>query len=216
METARTTKRRRRRPEEAEAEILESAEKLIRERPWSELTVERVMAGTTLARETFYLYFSDRNALLVRLLQRLRDDIDAIAAPWRESQTPSTEAGRTGLRELVKLYVKHGVVLRALAEAARQDETADAAWREFVDAGDRRSAERIRAGIRRGEIAPLDADETARALCAMNREYLFQTVVGRSDVDVDSVVATLHAIWHRTLYGPPPDDRSRTPRRAGR
>jgi AcrR family transcriptional regulator len=207
----RTTKRRRRRPEEAEAEILASAEALVRERPWSEVTVERVMAGTTLARETFYLYFSDRNALLVRLLERLRGQIDELAAPWRDTTNRSDDAGRTGLRNLVELYVEHGVVLRALADAARQDDAAADAWREFVDAGDRRSAKRIRAGIRRGEIAPLDAAETARALCAMNREYLFQTVVGRSKVDVDAVVETLHAIWRRTLYGAVPGDTRHRP-----
>jgi AcrR family transcriptional regulator len=205
MGAARTTKRRRRRPEEAEAEILESADALIRARPWSEVTVERVMANTTLARETFYLYFKDRNALLVRILRGLRGEIDAIAKPWREGNGDSDEAGRIGLRELVKLYAEQGAVLRALADAARQGEAAAAAWREFVEAGDRRSAERIRAGIGRGEIAPLDPDETARALCAMNREYLFQTVVGRSDFDVDAVVATLHAIWRRTLYGALPE-----------
>ena len=204
----RTKKRRRRRPEEAEAEILAAADALVRTRPWSEVTVERVMADTSLARETFYLYFSDRNQLLVRLLNRLRAEIDALAAPWREGTGDVYEAGRAGLRWLVQLYAEHGTLLRALSAAAGQDEGAAHAWREFVEAGDRRSAERIRVGISNGEIAKLDADETARALCAMNREYLFQTVVGRSDVDVEAVVDTLHGIWWRALYGSLPPGRT--------
>jgi TetR/AcrR family transcriptional regulator, ethionamide resistance regulator len=201
-------KRRRRRPEEAEAEILSAADALIRTRPWSEVTVERVMAHTSLARETFYLYFPDRHRLLVRLLERLRGDIDSIAAPWRERVgEPDDESGRQALRGLVELYVEHGAVLRALSAAAGQDPAAEQAWREFVEAGDRRSAERIRAGMRSGLIAGLDPDRTARALCAMNREYLFQTVVGRPDADVEAVVDTLHAIWWRALYGVAPPDR---------
>jgi TetR/AcrR family transcriptional regulator, ethionamide resistance regulator len=198
----RTKKRRRRRPEEAEAEILAAADVLVRTRSWSEVTVERVMADTTLARETFYLYFSDRNQLLVRLLRQLRAEIDALAAPWRDGTGDVYEAGRAGLRGLVQLYVEHGTLLRALSEAAGQDKAAGRAWRGFVDAGDRHTAERIRAGISNGEIVELEADETAKALCAMNREYLFQTVVGRSDVDVEAVVDTLHGIWWRALYGP--------------
>jgi hypothetical protein len=39
----------------------------------------------------------------------------------------------------------------------------------------------------------------------MNREYLFQTVVGNPQADVEAVVDVLHAIWWRTLY------ESRTP-----
>ena len=201
MAEARTKKRRRRRPEEAEAEILAAAEALVRTRPWREITVERVMAETTLARESFYLYFADRHQLLVRLLARMRAQIDEQAAEWREGRGDVYESGRAAFRGLVELYIEHGALLRALSEAARQDEAAEEAWRAFLDAGESRTAERIRQGIREGRIAPLDADETARALCAMNREYLFLTVVGRPDVDVDSVVDTLHGIWWRALYG---------------
>jgi AcrR family transcriptional regulator len=200
-------KRRRRRPEEAEAEILAAAEALIRTRPWSEVTVERVMADTTLARETFYLYFSGRHDMLVRVLARLREEIDTIGAPWRDEAADVHDAGRAGLRGLVLLYKEHGTVLRALSAAAAQDAAADEAWREFLEGGERRSAERIRAGVESGEIVDLDPDEAARALCAMNREYLFQTVVGRPDVDLEAVVDTLHGIWWRTLYGPAPSER---------
>jgi TetR/AcrR family transcriptional regulator, ethionamide resistance regulator len=195
-------KRRRRRPEEAEAEIIDAAEALIRTRAWSEVTVERVMAGTTLARETFYVYFSSRHELLIRVLARLREQIDTLGAPWRESAGDVHQAGRSGLRALVLLYKEHGLVLRALSAAAAQDPTAEAAWREFLEAGERRSAQRIREGVQRGEIVDLDPDEAARALCAMNREYLFQTVVGHPDADVDRIADTLHGIWWRTLYGP--------------
>ena len=214
MAEGRTKKRRRRRPEEAEAEILHAAEALIRARPWRDITVERVMADTTLARETFYLYFSDRNQLLVRLLARMRNEIDAHAAEWREGSGEVYESGRAAFRGLVKLYMEHGALLRALSEAARQDEAAGHAWRAFLDAGESRTAERIRQGIREGRIARLDADETAKALCAMNREYLFLTVVGRDDVDVEAVVDTLHGIWWRALYGdlPMPSPRRRATR----
>ncbi len=196
-------KRRRRRPEEAEREILDAAEAVTREHPWHQVTVERVMARTTLSREAFYAYFRDRNELIARLAQRLRAEIDSYGELWRgRGDDDAFGQGRAALRALVALYAEHGVLLRALSAAAAQDPAADRVWREFVDAGDARTADRIRDGMKRGLIRELDADTTARALCAMNREYLFQVVVGQPEADLEAVVDTLHVIWWRTLYEP--------------
>ena len=197
-------KRRRRRPEEAEREILEAAEGVIREHPWHEVTVERVMARTGLSREAFYAYFRDRHDLIARLARGLREEIDAHADLWRKRREDDVGAGRAALEGLVRLYVEHGALLRALSDAAREDPEAERIWREFVEAGDRRTAKRIRADIRSGLIQELDPEETARARCAMNREYLFQTVVGNHDPDIDGAVDTFHAIWWRTFYTTPP------------
>src|SRR5256885_1553381 len=62
------TRRRRRSPAEAEREILESAERFLRERPLRELTIDEVMAGTGLSRPAFYVYFRDRPDLGLRLI----------------------------------------------------------------------------------------------------------------------------------------------------
>lgn len=193
-------KRRRRTPEDARAEILRGAERLLRRRPWSEVTVERVMAETTLARESFYMYFPTRHALLAAVLAELRDEIDSYGERWRDGGGDVYDDGRAGIRALVELYRRHGTILRALSEAALQDGRAARAWRRFTRAGEQRTADKIREDVERGLIVPCDADETARALCAMNREYLFQVVVGRRVVDVDAVVDLLHGIWWRTLY----------------
>jgi AcrR family transcriptional regulator len=192
-------RRRRRRPQEAEQEILKAAEAVIRERPWHEVTIERVMARTGMSREAFYAYFRDRNAVIARLAERIREDIDARADVWREGGEDRS-AGRSALTGLVELYLEHGMLLRALSAAAAQDPAAERVWRQFIEAGDARTAKRIREDMKRGLIPELDPDATARALCAMNREYLFLVVVGNPDVDVEAVVDTLHPIWWRTLY----------------
>jgi AcrR family transcriptional regulator len=162
--------------------------------------VRRVMANTTLARETFYLYFRDRHDLLLRLLSGLREEIDGHAEGWRAGAPDRYAAGRAALRGLIELYVEHGVVLRALAAAAAEDEQARHAWSAFTEQGEKRTAARLREDMRRGLISEIDPDETAKALCAMNREYLFQTVVGRPGVDLGAVLDTLHTIWWRSLY----------------
>src|SRR5207244_10350837 len=67
-----TPTRRRRRPEEAEREILDAARQLLTERPWSEVTVGAVMGRTTLSRKSFYVYFRDRHELITKLVAPLR------------------------------------------------------------------------------------------------------------------------------------------------
>ena len=64
-----TPRRRRRSPESAEREILAAAESFLRERPFHEMTVDEVMARTTLSRPSFYVYFRDRNQLVIRLVE---------------------------------------------------------------------------------------------------------------------------------------------------
>jgi TetR/AcrR family transcriptional regulator, ethionamide resistance regulator len=56
--------RRRRRPEDAEREILEAAARLFRERPLHAVTVDDIMRRTTLSRKSFYVYFRDRYELV--------------------------------------------------------------------------------------------------------------------------------------------------------
>src|ERR687896_152161 len=72
--------RRRRRPEEAEGEILHAARALLAELPSHEVTIGRLMAETTLSRKSFYVYFRDRYDLLRRLVEPLSAERDAIVA----------------------------------------------------------------------------------------------------------------------------------------
>ncbi len=74
--------RRRRTPESAEREILDAAESFLRERPFRDLTVDEVMARTTLSRPSFYVYFRDRHHLAVRLVEGIGEALFAMANRW--------------------------------------------------------------------------------------------------------------------------------------
>src|SRR3954462_11590069 len=77
-----TPRRRRRSPESAEREILRAAESFLRERPFHEMTVDEVMARTTLSRPSFYVYFPDRNNLVVRLVEDVGGEVFTMAERW--------------------------------------------------------------------------------------------------------------------------------------
>jgi AcrR family transcriptional regulator len=136
--------RRRRRPEEAEREILDAARALLAERPSHEVTVGAIMARTTLSRKSFYVYFQDRYELLRRLVEPLGAERDAIVAElWREGADMAS-GGHAALLALAGLYARHGPLLRALAEASSQDREAKRAWREFLEPVIAGHAEKIR------------------------------------------------------------------------
>jgi TetR/AcrR family transcriptional regulator, ethionamide resistance regulator len=207
--------RRRRSPEEAEREILDAAERIVRDRPPDELTVKSVMEETTLTRNAFYAYFRDRYDLIARLVQRLRAEADAGMEAFVDSDSDRVAAGREALATAAHLYADHGELLRALADAATSDRHAARAWQEFIEPSHTAVTARVREDVRRGLISGIDPEPTVRALVAMNRACFFQELVVNPDADVERLVDTLHLIWVRTLYGldPAAGTGGRSPRR---
>src|ERR671918_2824127 len=193
--------RRRRRPQEAEREILDAARGLLAQRPSHKVTVGAIMAETTLSRKSFYVYFRDRYELLTRLVEPLGAERDAIVAElWREGADMAT-GGRAALLALAALYAGQGPLLRALAEASSQDREAKRAWREFLEPVIAGHAEKIREEIERGRIAGVDPEPTARALIGMNLQFFFDQLVDNPRPDLEATADTLLTIWQRTLYG---------------
>lgn len=195
--------RRRRAPAEAEREIREAAERLLRTRPTQEVTVSRVMSETTLSRKSFYVYFRDRTELLVRLLTGIRSDADASQRAFFMPDSDPLVEGREALRALARLYAEHGELIRALNEAATHDSEAAEAWGRFIERSQEGLVARVREDVRRGRISGIDPEPTVRALMAMNRAYFFDQLVGRPDPGIDAVVDVLHEVWMRALYGRP-------------
>jgi AcrR family transcriptional regulator len=193
--------RRRRRPEEAQAEILEAARGLLERRPAHEVTVGAIMEATTLSRKAFYVYFRDRFDLLTRLVDPLRAQRDAIVDELLAQEDPA-RGGRDALLALARLYADHGTVLRALAEAGGQDAEARRAWRDFLEPVIAGHATWIAREIELGRVSGLDPEPTARALIGMNLQYFFDTLVGTEDPDVEAAADTLLTLWVRVLYAP--------------
>jgi AcrR family transcriptional regulator len=120
--TAAAPSRLRRRPAEAEREILAAAEALLREgTPVSRLVPARVMARTGLGRSSFYVYFRDAPDLLRRLLERIEGELFAAAQTWLRGGGDVLADARRAVADVVEVYVRHGPVLRAVHDATRVD-----------------------------------------------------------------------------------------------
>src|SRR3954453_17993450 len=111
-------RRRRRTPEGAEAEIIAGAEELLRERPFRDLTVDEVMRRTELSRPSFYVYFRDRHHLILRIVERLGGEHQAIADLWYGRRGSGPEQIREAVSATVAVWERDGAVLHALADAA--------------------------------------------------------------------------------------------------
>jgi AcrR family transcriptional regulator len=189
-------------PRETEREILDAAEQLLRELPFRELSVQSVMARTGLKRPAFYVHFRDRHDLALRVVDRIRDELLAVANRWFEDGETASDL-RSALEGVAAVYGEHGPVLRALADASGSDATVEAAYRALVQRFIDATARRIRAEQATGHIAATDPDETARALVWLNESYL-REALGRAPVaDRATVVDVLERIWIATLYGAP-------------
>ena len=175
---------------------------MLRERPFRELTVDEVMRKTDLSRPSFYVYFRDRHHLVLKVVERLTAESSAMADIWLKAEGASgVDMIREATKGVVDVFVRHGPVLQALADAAADDPEVEAAHDHaqnyFVDA----IAARIEREVAAGSMLRCDPRETARALAIMTDRYL-TTVLGRNPTaDPDAVVNTICTIWVRTLYG---------------
>jgi AcrR family transcriptional regulator len=194
--------RRRRTPESAEREILDAAESFLRERPFRDLTVDEVMARTTLSRPSFYVYFRDRHHLAVRLVEGIGEALFGMANRWLEGTGEPREDIRESLRGVATVYDEHGLVLHAIADAAGHDPEVERVYYGLIERFVTATTTRLERDLRAGRAAPLDAAPTAGALVWMSERYLLMTLGRLPKEPVDTVVDTLATIWVRTLYTP--------------
>ena len=192
------TRRRRRSPAEAEREILESAERFLRERPLRELTIDEVMSDTELSRPAFYVYFRDRHDLVLRLLGVIAGELFEMADIWLKGGDL-----RASVEGVVGVYADHGPVLRAISDAAVDDPDVEQAYhglvQRFIDA----TADHIRAEQKNGRAEGMTARRAAAALVWMNERYLSVCLGGGNSSRQPKpreVADTLAQIWARALY----------------
>jgi TetR/AcrR family transcriptional regulator, ethionamide resistance regulator len=180
---------------DARARILAAARRLLLERPFAELTVEQVMAEADLARTVFYRHYADLPQLAPELLPDADDPlIGQIERVERERPEAVVEAM---VAALVDVYAKHGPLLRAIDDAARQDRDV-AEQLEAALVGPRRLIARLLKGA---PHPPPNVQEATRVLMATHRAYLLDTFGdGRASRRAKPAArAALAAIWARLL-----------------
>jgi TetR/AcrR family transcriptional regulator, ethionamide resistance regulator len=196
---AQRTKRREQR-ENTRREILTAADRLLRERPYRELSVDLVMVQTGLTRTAFYRHFDDVPDLVLRLLTEVGRELYGVAERWRDQALEDFQtAGEEGLAGIVDFMVRHGKLVRAVAEGAATDELIERGYTQFLDFFTEMIREVVEQLVARGELDVPDTRALARALNLMNESFLLDQFGKEPMGDPDVVLATLQTVWLRVL-----------------
>jgi AcrR family transcriptional regulator len=192
--------RQRQQRESTRHQILSSAEQLLRERPYRELSVDAVMADTGLTRTAFYRHFDDVTDLVLRLYGDVGEELYAVARRWAGHAGVGYPApGREGLAGMVDFWVRHGPLMRAVAEAAVTDERIELAYRGATETFIELTAGALERMVREGMLDIPDARALARAMTLMNEAYLMAEFGREPQGDPEIALATLEAVWLRLV-----------------
>jgi AcrR family transcriptional regulator len=124
------------RSERTRTAILNAALDFIWSRPFREMTVNELMASTSLSRAAFYQYFNDLHGVMESLLEIVLEEILNADDPWLKGVGDPVALMRETLSGLVDVCYERGPFLRAITDAATTDTRIEEAWMDFLSSFD--------------------------------------------------------------------------------
>lgn len=192
------------RGDERERGILDTAERLLGEKSYADISVDDLARGAGLSRPTFYFYFPSKEAVLLALLDRVvaearahRDE--AVSSPAGDVET----RWRAVIGAIARTFRSHLAVTLAAAEARATSTAVREVWNGVMERFVEETAAEIDAERARG-TAPdgPPARDLAVALNWMNERVLHSAFAGEEPgLAADDVVEVLLTVWLRTIYG---------------
>jgi AcrR family transcriptional regulator len=190
--------------DDRERAILETAQKLLEERPLSEISVDDLARGAGISRPSFYFYFPSKDAVVMTIVERL---VPAAAISREETLKMVAEDPRAGIRAAIGAYylafrAQRSVVLAA-AELRTRSEEARALWAEIMEGWIADAAAVIQAGRDGGAVPPgIPARDLATALVQMNERVQQATFMDESpSLADDRVIDVCVDIWLKAIFG---------------
>ena len=174
--------------------LMESAIEVLAERGYHAARVDDIASKAEVSHGTFYLYFSNKDAMVLALAEQCADELGGLVA-----QLGSVTSGPAGRREVrdwlvhfVALYRTYGVVIRSWVEQS--------ANRELTQLGVENLATVSAVLIDRlRETHPEDAELRVTALIALMERFTF-LAVNRDLGDEDAVIDTAATVIHRSFF----------------
>ncbi len=191
--------------DDRERAILETAERLLEERPLSEISVDDLAKGAGISRPSFYFYFPSKDAVVLTIVDRLV----AAAAGSREEALATLAQGepraglRRGLEDLYAAFRARRAVTLAAAELRMTNPEARELWAEVMEGWVADVTAVIESERAKGAAPPgPPAREMATALVQMNERVQYAAFAGESPaLEEDRVLDVLVDIWLRAIYG---------------
>jgi AcrR family transcriptional regulator len=198
--------------DDREQAILSTAERLLGERAFADISIDDLARGAGISRPSFYFYFPSKDAVLLTLLDGVVAEADAAA--FGSLGTPPALAcdpadrWRDAIEAFYVSFRSHRAVAVAGAQARAANPEVRELWARVMENWVRRTEEAIDAERGRGAApAGLPARELAVALNLMNERVMYASFADEQpSLPEGRVVDTLLAVRLSSIYqqAPPP------------
>lgn len=193
--------------DDRERAILETAERLLADRPLQEISVDDLARGAGISRPSFYFYFPSKDAVLLTLVDRMV----AEAYEWRGdaierfANDPAATV-RAAISAFYATFADHRAVILAGAEVRATNAEARQMWGQVTQRWIDEAAAAIEFERARGAApAGKPARDLATTLIYMNERVLQATLAGESPALADdNVIDVLVSVWLSAIYGSVP------------
>jgi AcrR family transcriptional regulator len=189
--------------DDREAAILATAERLLEDKAFADISVDDLAKGAGLSRPTFYFYFPSKDAVLLSLFTRVIIEADsALDALTANPPAEPKALWRDGINVFVRTFGAHRSVSLAAEQSRNNQEICDL-WSTFMQKWVAHSAAIIDVERARG-AAPhtLPARDLSTALNLLNEKVMLTSFAGEVPaLPGERVLDTLVHVWLTSIYG---------------
>ena len=190
--------------DDRQAAILATAERLLEDSKFADISVDDLAKGAGLSRPTFYFYFPSKEAVLLTLLDRVMVEANSRLASFSsELPTDRNASLRAGINAFFATFAAHPAVCAAAAEVKANSHEVRELWADFMQRSIDRTTGVIEAERLKGDApATLPASELSTALNLMNEAVMTSSIVGNPpSMPANRLLDTLVHIWNTSIYG---------------
>jgi AcrR family transcriptional regulator len=193
--------------DDRELAILETAERLLAERPLADISVDDLAKGAGISRPTFYFYFPSKDAVLYTLLARVIGEADAalnalVANPPKDRH----DFWRAGIGVFYSTFRAHRALVAPSAAARYTNPAIRDLWSAFMQRSIDHTTGVIEALRDRGEVpVNMPSHELSISLNLLNEAVMSASFAGqRPALPDERVLDNLVHIWMTSIYGETP------------
>jgi AcrR family transcriptional regulator len=192
------------RREAIEQNLLRAVEALLGQGfSYTELPIQKIADEAGIPRSTFYLHFPDKAQLIMRLTERVYNDVFGEALVWWAGDHRDGPAGiAAALERIIAKYRVHFPVLRAVMEVASYEPDVGDAYRARIEEFATGMQIRLEEQRAAGHVHPdVDIEATTKLMCWSTERSITQHIMeddGSGDARLAQALARAHWL---TLYG---------------
>ncbi len=165
------------------------------------MTVNELMASTSVSRSAFYQYFNDLHDVMESLLEIVLEEVLNADDPWYNGVGDPVDLLRETLSGLVDVCYERGPFLRAFTDAAATDARIEEAWAGFLSSFDDVGTAVVEADQKQGLILAFDAYPVMFALNRLSAYTLIHAFGQHPRKQKEPVLKALERICISTIYG---------------